>query len=191
MNKQLERALPQPEGPIIFVTVGSGDFDPLIEAVDRLAPSLDLPVIMQIGIGRYVPKHGAWFRHAPTLDPYYAQAAVVVAHGGIGVTMEVLHRRIPLVSVDNPDRPDQHQEDLLGHLSARGHLIWCRDLSRLGEAIQQARTQPLVPFEMPPLAVHLIVDQYLQCLARGEDPRPIAERYRGRRVRPEDMDALP
>ena len=183
--------LPQPDGPIIFVTVGSGDFDPLIEAMDRLAPSLDLPVIMQIGIGRYVPVQARWFRHAPSLDPYYEHAQVVVANGGIGVTIEVLHRGIPLVSVDNPDRPDQHQEDLLSHLSARGHLIWCRDLARLGDAIHRARTTPLVPFTMPPLAIHLIVDQYLRLLAEGKDPHVVAKRYRGRRVRPEDVDELP
>ncbi len=182
-----DRHLPQPEGPIVFVTVGSGDFDPLIQAMDALAPHLDLPVIMQIGIGRYIPQHAAWFRHAPSLDPYYQHAAVVVAHGGVGVTMEVLNRRIPLVSVDNPDRPDQHQQDLLGYLSERGHLIWCRDLQRLGEAIAEARRRPLKPFPMPPLALHKIVDRYLEALARGEDPTPIARRYRGRRVRPEDV----
>ncbi len=183
--------LPVPEGEIIFVTVGSGDFDPLIRAMDALAPELDLPVIMQIGIGRYEPRNAAWFRLAPSLEPYYDKAAVVVAHGGVGVTIEVLARGIPLVSVDNPDRPDQHQEDLLGHLSAQGHLIWCRDLNELGEAIARARHAPLVPFELPPIAIHLIVDQFLQALARGQDPEPIARAYRGKRVRPEDIHELP
>jgi len=180
-----------PKDPIIFVTVGSGDFDPLIRAVDDLAPSLDLPVVAQIGIGRYEPRHIQWFRLAPSLEPYYERAALVIAHGGIGVTMEVLYRKIPLVSVDNPDRPDQHQEDLLSYLSEKGHLIWCRDLSRLGEAIHRARTEPLVPFTPPPLALHLIVREYLETLARGGDVEAVARRYRGKHVRPEDVHGIP
>ncbi len=175
---------------ILFVTVGSGDFDPLIRAIDALAPSLDLPVVAQIGIGRYVPQHVLWFRLAPSLEPFYRRARVVVAHGGIGVTMEVLSRGIPLVSVDNPDRPDRHQVDLLSHLARKGHLIWCRDLARLGEAIRQAREGNLVPFEMPPLAIHLIVKEFLDALAEGRDPDQVVRRYRGKRVRPEDVHGL-
>jgi len=175
------------DNPIIFVTVGSGDFDSLIEKMDALAPALDLPVVMQIGIGRYEPRNAEWFRLAPTLEPYYRRAAVVVAHGGVGVTIEVLNRGIPLVSVANADRPDQHQEDLLSHLDERGHIVWCRDLDRLGEAIDRARHVPLVPFRAPEPAIHLILDRFLIALARGQDPGPIARAYRGRRVLPEEM----
>lgn len=175
---------------LLFVTVGSGDFDPLIRAVDAIASELDLPVVTQIGIGRYEPRNTLWFRLAPSLEPFYRRADVVIAHGGVGVTMEVLNRGIPLVSVDNPDRPDQHQEDLLGHLSAKGHLVWCRDLGRLREAIERARKESLVPFSMPPTAIHLIVERFLQAVAAGEDVNRIKEAYRGRRVRPEDVHEL-
>ena len=189
-----ERFVDDPEAlppKILFVTVGSGDFDPLIRAVDALAPSLDLPVVTQIGIGRYVPQHAYWFRLAPSLEPFYERAQVVVAHGGIGVTIEVLARGIPLVSVDNPDRPDHHQEDLLGYLSGRGHLIWCRDMKRLGEAIRRAREEPLVPFVLPPLAIHLIVEKYIQALIQGRNPDDVVRPLRGKRVTPEDVHGLP
>lgn len=177
-----------PEGPFIFVTVGSGDFDPLIRAMDALAPQLDLPVVMQIGVGQYEPRHATWFRLAPSLAPFYDRAALVVSHGGVGVTLEVLKRGLPLVGVDNPDRYDQHQQDLLGYLDARGHLVWCHDLSRLGEAIERARTTRLVPFHPPPLAIHLVVQEYLRALEWGNDPEAVARKYRGRHVRPEDVD---
>ncbi len=170
---------------IIFVTVGSGDFDPLVRAMDEIAPHLDLPVVMQIGVGTYEPRNAEWFRLAPSLEPYYQRAAVVVAHGGVGVTMEVLSRGIPLVGVDNPDRYDQHQQDLLGYLSEQGHLIWCHDLGQLASCIQQARTEPLKPIEPPYTAIHRVVDDVLQALARGEDVRALFRRYRGARVLPD------
>ena len=179
--------LPLPDGPFIFVTVGSGDFDALVRAMDALAPKLDLPVVMQIGVGRYEPQHATWFRHAPSLAPYYERAALVVSHGGVGTTLEVTRRGLPLVGVDNPDRYDQHQQDLLSYLDEKGHLIWCRDLSQLDEAIRRARASTFVPFSPPPLALHLIVDAFLQALEQGGDPMNVARRFEGHHVRPEDV----
>ncbi len=172
---------------MIFVTVGSGDFDPLICKMDDLAPELGLPVVMQIGRGEYEPKNAEFFRFAPSLEPYYRRATLVVAHGGVGVTLEVLSRHIRLVSVDNPDRPDHHQDDILSHLHASGHLLWCRDLSRLGEAIRQAHEMAFVPFELPPPAVHFVVAEYLDTLASGGDAAAVARRYRGAQLSPEDF----
>lgn len=179
--------IPLPDRPFIFVTVGSGDFDALVRAMDELAPSLDLPVVMQIGVGKYEPRHATWFRLAPSLAPFYERAALVVSHGGVGVTMEVLNRGLALVGVDNPDRYDQHQQDLLGYLHEKGHLVWCHDLSRLGEAIAQARAMTFVPFHTPRPAIHLVVEEYLQALEWGHDPEVVARKYRGRHVRPEDV----
>lgn len=184
---QARPAEPLPTSPFIFVTVGSGDFDPLVKAMDALAPSLDQPVVMQIGVGRYEPRHATWFRLAPSLAPYYERAALVVAHGGVGTTLEVLQRGLPLVGVDNPDRYDQHQQDLLSYLDEKGHLVWCRDLARLREAIARARAQTFVPFQAPPTAIHLIVEAFLQALQWGDDPQAVARRFQGKHVRPEDV----
>jgi UDP-N-acetylglucosamine transferase subunit ALG13 len=134
----------------ILTTVGSGDFDDLVQTMDRLTPQLIAAgdsVQLQIGEGRYVPQHATWFRFAPSLEPHIAQADLVVAHGGLGVTIEVLRQGKRLVSVSNPDRYDAHQGDLLSVLSRRGHLIWCQDLAHLAEAIDQARTASFVPYQ--------------------------------------------
>ncbi len=133
----------------ILTTVGSGDFDDLVRAMDRLAPQLSAvgdTLLLQIGEGRYVPQQAAWFRLAPSLEPHIAQADLVVAHGGLGVTVEVLRQGKRLVSVSNPDRYDAHQGDLLNVLSQRGHLIWCQDLAHLAAAIDQARVTTFVPY---------------------------------------------
>jgi beta-1,4-N-acetylglucosaminyltransferase len=167
---------------IILVTVGSTDFDPLVQAADEASPRLDLPVVIQIGIGRHEPRNAEWFRIAPSLEPYYERADVVVSHGGAGTILEVLRRGMRLVSADNPDRPDQHQKDMIGHMSAEGRLVWCRDLSRLAEAIEEARALRPEKLVTPPPRVHLVVREFLGAIEEGRDPRAVARALRGRKI---------
>jgi beta-1,4-N-acetylglucosaminyltransferase len=150
---------------MIFVSVGSGNFDTLIEAVDNIcARRPDLDVLMQIGLGSYEPQHARFFRFAPTLDEQYDAAEIVIAHGGVGVTMEVLSRGLPLIGVDNPDRPDQHQTDILSHLHEGGYLVWCRDMSRLEAIIDSLSQRTLRRWQPDPCTIHLVVDEFLQQL---------------------------
>ena len=161
---------------MIFLTVGTTEFDGLVEAMDAIAPSLREPVVMQIGHGGYEPKHGDWFRFAPSLQAYFETADLVVAHGGLGTTMEALYSRRPLVSVSNPDRYDRHQEDLLETLEAAGYLVWCRDLGGLAQAVAEARGRELTPYQAPPCTIHEVIAGYLK-----ESP----QRCRARRGRVE------
>ena len=148
---------------MIFVTVGTTDFDALVQAMDRLAPTLGEEVVAQIGQGRYEPRQvSEWFRLAPSLDPYYSRARLVVSHGGLGTLMEVLGRGGRLVGVSNPDRYDRHQEDLLSYLDEAGHLVWCRDLGRLSEAIALAGEKAFVPYQPPPCTIHQVIDEFLR-----------------------------
>ena len=154
---------------MIFVTVGSTDFDPLIRAVDEICSlRSDLEVLMQIGLGRYEPQYAPFFRFAPSLEPHYDQADLVIAHGGLGVIMEVLHRGLPLIGVDNPDRPDRHQVDLLSYLSEHGYLVWCHDLSQLEATIDSMGNRKLRRWQSRPCTIHLIVDEFLQHLLMEE-----------------------
>jgi UDP-N-acetylglucosamine transferase subunit ALG13 len=154
---------------MIFVSVGSGNFDSLIMALDEIcARRPDLDMVMQIGLGSYEPQHAPFIRFAPTLEPYYAQASMVIAHGGVGVTMEVLRHGLPLIGVDNRDRPDQHQIDILSHLAERGHLVWCHDLSQLETAIDSMSERDLHRWQPRPCTIHLIVDKFLQNLLAEE-----------------------
>jgi beta-1,4-N-acetylglucosaminyltransferase len=148
----------------IFVTVGSTDFDTLIQAVDEIAPSLDGTGIMQIGNGQYEPVNMPFFRYANSLAPYYGQATLVVAHGGLATTMEVLKRGLPLVSVSNPDRYDNHQEDLLSTMAQEGHLVWCRKLGDLEQAIRTAQATSLKPYEQCKCEIHIHIRRFLEAL---------------------------
>jgi UDP-N-acetylglucosamine transferase subunit ALG13 len=147
--------------PYIFITVGSTDFDALTQAVDALIPSLHVQGIMQIGHGQYIPINTPYFRFAPSLDPYYEQASLVIAHGGLATTMEVLKRGLPLVSVSNPDRYDDHQQDLLATMAEEGYLVWCRQLDKLKQAIETAQTTSLRCYQPPECEIHLFINEFL------------------------------
>jgi len=57
---------------MIFVTVGTTDFDALVREMDRLAPGLGEPVTFQTGRGGARPLHAAEsFAFAPALEPDY------------------------------------------------------------------------------------------------------------------------
>ena len=115
----------------------------VIRAMDDLAPSLQAQGVMQIGHGQYIPVNMPYFRFASSLNPYYEQTSLVVAHGGLATTMEVLKQGLPLVSVSNSDRYDNHQEDLLSTMAEEGYLVWCRQLDALKQSMEIAQTIPL------------------------------------------------
>jgi UDP-N-acetylglucosamine transferase subunit ALG13 len=132
---------------MIFVTVGTWRFDKLVEAIDRAvaAGKIDRPVLVQIANGLYLPSRCPYFRAAPSLAPYYEQAEIVIAHGGTGTTLEVLERRLPLISVANPDVQDNHQNEFLGALEHEGYVTYCRDLERISDLIQRVVTGGQLP----------------------------------------------
>ena len=149
------------EPEVIFVTVGTTDFDALVSKMDELAPTLDQEVVAQIGRGRYVPAHMEHVRFAPSLDPFYDRARIVVTHGGLGTVMEALQRGIRTIGVSNPDRYDRHQDDLLSTLTARGHMTWCRDLGDLARALGEIEERTFVPYERPPCRIAEVIRDYL------------------------------
>ncbi len=147
---------------MIFVTVGTTEFDVLVQAADQLAAAGE-DVVIQIGNGLFEPVHAQWFRFASSLDDYYVAAHVVVTHGGLGTVSEVLQRGLPLVGVSNPDRYDRHQDQILQAMEAEGHLVWCHDLADLPEAVQQAASSDLVPYQPPQSRIGAVIREFLAC----------------------------
>jgi UDP-N-acetylglucosamine transferase subunit ALG13 len=140
---------------MIFVTVGTTEFDGLIKEMDLIAPTLHEPVVMQVGHGTVRPAHAAeWFPYAHSLESYYRQASVVVSHGGLGTLVEVLRAGGRLVGVSNPQLYDRHQEDLLATFEKDGYLVWCRELARLPEALDTARVAYFRPYQPPSCTLH-------------------------------------
>ena len=150
---------------MIFVTVGTTDFDALVSAADQLAASTDEEMVMQIGQGEVEPRYARWFRLAPSLDQYYRSADLIITHGGLGTVTEVVRLGVPVVGVSNPDRYDQHQEQILQALEEAGHLVWCRTLAELPAAVAQARQMTFVPYQPPESHIHEVIQDYLHDLA--------------------------
>ena len=146
---------------MLFVTVGTTDFDALTARMDELAPRLNEEVIIQIGRGAYVPRQAQHFRFAPSLEEYYQKARLVVSHGGLGTLIEVLRLGKPLIGVSNPDRFDLHQNDLLGELERGGYLLWCRDLASLEDDIRRIAAMRFRRYQEPPCSIHLAIADYL------------------------------
>lgn len=145
---------------MIFVAVGTTGFDRLVQAMDELSRSLPEKVVIQIGGGRYEPRYCEYFRLAPSLTPYYEQASVVISHGGVGITTEVLSHGRPLVGVEDQDQPERHQREILQALEQEGYLVWCQDLEQLPHAIEQAKTR-LKPYTPPECRIHIVIDEFL------------------------------
>jgi beta-1,4-N-acetylglucosaminyltransferase len=153
---------------MIFVTVGSTKFTDLIQRMDELAPSLGDEVVMQIGNGPYEPKNCKFFRYAASLDPYFDQAGLIVAHGGLGTIVEVSERGKKLICVVNPTTMDLHQEHLLRIYAEKNYLLWCKDLEQLAAAIQQAREMQFARYQSPECHIHEVIRDYLEDLVRHD-----------------------
>jgi UDP-N-acetylglucosamine transferase subunit ALG13 len=156
---------------MIFCTVGTTDFDPLVQAVDALAPTWDEVVLFQIGHGLYEPRNGPWFRLRPTLDDIFADASLVISHAGFGTIIEVLSLGKPLVCVPNPDRYDRHQEQILRRFAAEDYLIACFDLAELPEAVALARRKAFRPYRPPVTTLHEEIAAFLREVASRRRPR--------------------
>ena len=133
---------------MIFLTVGTAMFDPLVKVMDRLVRDgiIKEPVVTQIGRGQYEPRNMRYFRFIKSLDKAYDAAAIVVSTGGAGTTLECVSRGKRLVVVENTSLMEGHQAQLISEMSKRGHLIWCRDPNSIEDCIDEARSKTFTPF---------------------------------------------
>lgn len=132
----------QGEDVLILVTVGTTlAFDGLIEFIDGMAGRGELPepVLCQIGLGTYEPRHCQWFRFKPDLADDLDAASFVIGHGGTGTVTGLLRLGKPFVAVANPIAAGDHQRDFLKKLSTTQPLVWTDRLEDLPSRIQEAR----------------------------------------------------
>ena len=147
---------------MIFATVGTTQFDGLVEAIDNIAPELNEEVIIQVGYnGKYKPQNCTYFAFSENIINYLKEAHIVIAHGGAGITFEVLNLGKTLISVENPNALDGHQSDLLGQLSQEGYLIWCKDLNEMKKCIEDARNSNIKKYVRPKCEIGKIITEWL------------------------------
>ncbi|MGA2223590.1 MAG: PssE/Cps14G family polysaccharide biosynthesis glycosyltransferase [Syntrophobacteraceae bacterium] len=147
---------------MIFATAGTTQFDELVEAIDKIAPELNEEVIIQVGYNsKYEPLNCTYFIFSDNVIKYFREANIVIAHGGAGITFEVLNLGKKLISVENPNALDGHQSDLLGKLSQEGYLIWCKDLNEMKKSIEDARNSNIKKYVRPKCEIGKTITEWL------------------------------
>lgn len=149
---------------MIFVTVGSmAPFEELVKAVDEAKGNSIIKddVMIQIGNAKYIPKHAKYFRLDPNFSQYLKKAKIVIAHGGAGITYETLALGKKLISVNNPNLSDKHQEDILKRLSKDKHLMWCDDVNKLANMLKDVNKFKFKKYNPPKC---LIADKIISFL---------------------------
>ena len=149
---------------MIFVTVGTAHFDPLIEKMDQLVESCEIEesVVAQIGRGSYTPKNFRYFRFMKSLQSAYDKANVIISTGGAGTVIECVKRGLRLVVVENTTLMEGHQSQIIGEMSRRGHLVWCRELDNLKLSINEAKSHEFEPFTPEPALVPDMIRKMLE-----------------------------
>jgi len=99
---------------MIFVTVGTHDqeFTRLLKRIDEIAPEVKEEIIVQRGFTRYVPKNCKSFKFSPDLNPYFKKANLIIAHAGMGTSIEVLRQlKKTLILVPRQHKFNEHIND--------------------------------------------------------------------------------
>ncbi|MBI2145781.1 hypothetical protein HYU22_00395 [Candidatus Woesearchaeota archaeon] len=138
---------------MIFVTVGNGKFEELVQKVDELVAGGKIrdKVIIQLGHGKYKPRQCEWFTFKSPLTPYYRKASLVISHGGPGVVFEVLTLKKKLIAIPNRDRTDpRHQVEYLRAMAKEtSALRYCDKVELLESCLNQAKKHRFGQYKSP------------------------------------------
>lgn len=138
---------------MIFVTIGTTQFNELIEAVDEAVANgqISEPVVCQIGSGSYIPQHCEHFRFQPSIDDWLEKSSLVISHGGATV-LSLLAMGKPFIAFANTRLADDHQSLFLRHLSKDIPILWTRDIKDLPALLERAATFKVQPLNGAHLA---------------------------------------
>ncbi|NJC09226.1 glycosyltransferase [Polymorphobacter fuscus] len=99
----------------VFVSVGSMmPFDRLVQAMDEWAAAHpDVPVEIQIGRGKYEPRHAKYVRMMPVVEyrQRVADARLFVAHAGMGSIISAIEAGKPLLMLARLQAQGEHNTD--------------------------------------------------------------------------------
>ncbi|XP_071788510.1 UDP-N-acetylglucosamine transferase subunit ALG13-like [Asterias amurensis] len=143
---------------IVFVTVGTTSFDPLIEVVSsrqlcKQFKSLGYTkVLLQIGRGTFEPEPILqpgftleYYRYKDTIADDIQNASLVISHAGAGNVLESLGAGKRLLVVINELLMGNHQFELAYQLYQDGHLLYAT-CSNLAEVVREIDATTLKPF---------------------------------------------
>jgi UDP-N-acetylglucosamine transferase subunit ALG13 len=146
----------------VFVSVGSMmPFDRLVQAMDEWAAAHpDVPVEIQIGRGRYEPRHARFVRLMPVADyrDRVAAARLFVAHAGMGSIISAIEAGKPLLMLPRLHAQGEHNNDhqlaTAASIGARPGLHVAADVADL----QARATALLADSGAPPAPISRLAD---------------------------------
>ncbi|MEY3267666.1 MAG: hypothetical protein RL480_426 [Pseudomonadota bacterium] len=146
----------------VFVSVGSMmPFDRLVQAMDEWAAAHpDVPVEIQIGRGKYEPRHAAFVRLMPVADyrQRVAAARLFIAHAGMGSIISAIEAGKPLLMLPRLMAQGEHNTDhqlaTAASIGARPGLHVAADIADL----QARATALLADSGAPPAPISKFAD---------------------------------
>lgn len=143
---------------LILVTVGTQlPFPRLVDALDRMAPSLSRRVVAQIADQESPPQNIEWRRSlAPQeFDSLFQQADLVVSHAGIGTVLAAKKYGKPLIVFPRQVRFGEHRNDhqlaTAGQLSRQRGIYVASDEIELAELLRRSALERPSPERSPSL----------------------------------------
>jgi len=130
---------------VIFVSVGTMmPFDRLVRTADAWAAAHPaMPMLIQIGNGRYEPEHARFVRLMPPAE-YAAlvrDCALFVAHAGMGSIITAIQSGKPLLMLPRRQALGEHNNDhqlaTIRNVADRPGLHYVDDEADLGPAIDR------------------------------------------------------
>ena len=144
----------------IFAAVGTQKFpfNRLIDALDNVARGRGFDVFVQYGSSRAPAVcQGAAFLGGEEYRAMLGQADVAVVHGGVGTVRAALMLGTRVVAVPRiaaeGEHVDNHQKEIVAAFADGGYIIPCYDLTKLGDAIDEALRCDFARFDPAPCTI--------------------------------------
>lgn len=139
---------------MIFVTLGTQKFqmNRLVEAVDRMAPSMDEEIFIQLGNSTYQPVHcqAADFVDKEQFKQLIKECTLLITHAGIGTIMMGINETKPIIVVprraEYQEHVDNHQEEIAEAFASKNHVMNCSQVNELPKYIEKARHSEFSPY---------------------------------------------
>jgi UDP-N-acetylglucosamine transferase subunit ALG13 len=146
---------------MIYVTLGTMflDFERLVLKMNAIAEQTGEEVVIQLGMSKQQPEHCRTFDFKPHDEVMALQreARVIVAHAGIGATLDALEARRPFIITPRLKRfgehMNDHQVEIAEAVQRRG---WGRMVCDMAEMEEAMANPPQVPHAYQPAKEPLI-----------------------------------
>lgn len=134
----------------ILITVGTFQFDDLIQAIDKeefyenIIKNGINKILIQKGNGTYIPKNYEKYKNKlnveiasilTNFESYIIASELVISHGGAGSILETLKNKKKLIVCINQKLMDNHQIELVSTLEEQNYILHCKDINKISESV--------------------------------------------------------